>query len=430
MTTEAVTDRLTSRLTIHRAPWLLPIRHPPLADGGIAVRAGLIVAIGSFKQIAQHYPDAKIRDHPDAVLMPGLINAHTHLELSHLAFLSQEPSPSSFTGWIGHMLAERAKADADKKTILDAARAVLTQQQKQGVVAIADISNTDLIRELIPEFPGHLLCLKEYLGLRASELAASLNSLKEEAGHTDNHLDICCTAHAPYSTHIDLLRALKKKASAAKQIFSIHTAESTAEHDMISQGTGEMREFLEQRGFWESSFRPTGSDSKGSVSYLHQHGLLDSQTLCVHCLHVTNQEMDLLADTKTKVCLCPGSNRYLDVGTAPVEKYLRKGILPALGTDSLTSNPELSIWREMRLLAEEHPTVDPANILRMATLGGAEALGLDKQLGSLEPGKKAAISAVKLEGSVRNALSLAEYVVYQTIKSNSVYSLAKPFNFY
>ncbi|CAK8718554.1 Cytosine/adenosine deaminase [Candidatus Electrothrix laxa] len=423
--TLTVTDRLTSRLVIHRAPWLLPIRRPPFADGGLAVRAGRILDIGSFKQIAQHYPAAKIIDHPDAVLMPGLINAHTHLELSHLAYLSQEPSPTSFTGWIGHMLAERAKADADKKTILDAARAVLSQQQNQGVVAIADISNTDLIRELIPEFSGRLLCLKEYLGLRTSELAASLDSLKEETDHSDNHLDdICCTAHAPYSTHIDLLRALKNRTTRLGQIFSIHTAESTAEHDMISQSTGEMRHFLEQQGFWESSFRPTGSDSKGSVSYLHQHGLLDSQTLCVHCLHVTDQEMDLLAETKAKVCLCPGSNRYLGVGTAPLEHYLRKGILPALGTDSLTSNPELSIWREMRLLAEEHPTVNPANILRMATLGGAEALGQDKQLGSLEPGKEAAISAVQLAGSVRNVSSLAEYLVHQDIKSDSVYSLA------
>ena len=87
--------------------------------------------------------------------------------------------------------------------------------------------------------------------------------------------------------------------------------------------------------------------------------------------------MDLLAETKSKVCLCPGSNRYLGAGTAPVENYLRRGILPALGTDSLTSNPVLSLWREMRLLAEEHPAVDPADILRMATLGGAEALGLE-----------------------------------------------------
>jgi cytosine/adenosine deaminase-related metal-dependent hydrolase len=305
------------------------------------------------------------------------------------------------------MLAERAKANADKKTIQDAARAVLVEQHRQGVIAIADISNTDLIRELIPEFPGHLLCLKEYLGLRESELTAALNSLKKDADHPD----ICCTAHAPYSTHIDLIRTLKKKATETNQLFSIHVAESLAEHAMISRGKGEMRDFLEQRGFWASSFRPTGSDSKGAVSYLHQHGLLDSRTLCVHCLHVTDQEMDILTETGAKVCLCPGSNRYLGVGSAPVERYLRKGILPALGTDSLTSNPELSIWREMRLLVEEHPTIDPADILRMATLGGAEVLGLERMLGSLEAGKKAEILAVELPGHIKCASDIQKYLV-------------------
>lgn len=411
---------MIDRPIIHCAPWLLPISRPPIADGGIVIQAGKIIKVGRFKEVACSYPDAEIFDHPDTVLMPGLINAHTHLELSHLAHLSQQPPPASFSAWIGQMLAERAKVNASKKIIQDAAHAVLFEQQQQGVIAIADISNTGFIQELAPEFLGQLICCKEYLGLRASELAASLDRLAEEAA-------ICCTAHAPYSTHLDLLLALKTRATRLGQIFSIHVAESLAEHDMISQGKGEMRNFLEQRGFWAKSFQPTGLESKGSVSYLNDHGLLDSKTLCVHCIHVTDMERDLLAQSKAKVCLCLGSNRYLGVGIAPVEKYLNKGILPALGTDSLTSNPKLSIWQEMRLLAKEHPAVEPADILRMATLGGAEALGLDKQLGSLEAGKAAALLAVNLAGSKQNISSLAdleEHLVHQQIKQSSVYSLA------
>ncbi|WYD79349.1 MAG: amidohydrolase family protein [Candidatus Electrothrix gigas] len=411
---------------IHRAPWLLPISRPPITDGGLAVQAGKIIKVGRFKEIARRYSDAEILDHPDTVLMPGLINAHTHLELSHLAHLSQQPPPASFTGWISSMLVERARVDADKKTILETARNVLAQQQEQGVVAIADISNTGFTRELIPEFQGQLLCFKEYLGLRASELAAFLNNLMKEAERPD----VCCTAHAPYSTHLDLLQTLKSRAGRLGQIFSLHVAEPAAENDLIRFGTGEIRDFLEQRGFWDNSFQPTGAATKGSVSYLHQHGLLDSKTLCVHCLHVTDMEIELLAQSKAKVCLCPGSNRYLGVGIAPVEKYLNKGILPALGTDSLTSNPELSLWREMRLLAEEHPAVKPRDILRMATLGGAEALGLDRQLGSLEADKAAALLAVDVTGSAGNISSVAdvadveEHLVHQQIKQRSVYSLA------
>ena len=409
---------MTESLTILRAPWLVPISQPPIADGGIAVQAGTIIEVGSFREIARSYPDAKILDHPESVLMPGLINAHTHLELSHLAHLSQKPAPAFFTDWIAHMLAERAKVDADKETILKAARAVLRQQQDQGVIAIADISNTGFIQELIPEFSGHLICFKEYLGLRSDELETSLQDL-ETAEEEQN-----CTAHAPYSTHLHLLQTLKARARRLGHIFSLHVAEPVAENDLICFGTGEIRNFLEQRGFWDESFQPTGTASKGSVSYLQQHGLLDSKTLCVHALHVTEQEIDLLAETKAKVCLCPGSNRYLGLGTAPVKKYLDKGILPALGTDSLTSNPELSIWKEMRLLAEMHSDVAPVDILRMATLGGAVALGLDEQLGSLEAGKKAAVTAVNLAFSMQNILSLNEYLVYQNIKSNSVVQVA------
>lgn len=402
MIAEAVTDRLI----IHRAPWLLPVSRPPIADGGLAVQAGKILRVGTFREIARSHPGAEIIDHPDTVLMPGLINAHTHLELSHLAYLSRKPAPATFTGWISQMLAERARVAADKKTILEAARNVLARQQEQGVVAVADISNTGFTRELAPEFAGRLLCFKEYLGLRTSELAAALNSLKENA----DHQDIYCTAHAPYSTHLDLLQTLKSRAGRLGQIFPLHVAEPAAENDLIRFGKGEIRDFLEQRGFWDNSFQSTGSGSKGSVSYLHRHGLLDSKTLCVHCIHVTEQEMDLLTETGAKVCLCPGSNRYLRVGTAPVEQYLRKGILPALGTDSLTSNPELSIRREMGLLAEEHPGVDPADILRMATLGGAEALGLERKLGSLEAGKKAEILAVKLPGHIKCAPDIHAYL--------------------
>ncbi|MCI5221257.1 MAG: amidohydrolase [Candidatus Electrothrix sp. AR4] len=396
-------------VAVHRAPWLLPVSRPPVRNGGLAVQSGRILELGRFNEVARNHPGAEVVDYPDAVLMPGLINAHAHLELSHLAYLSRRPSPSTFTGWIEHMLAERTKVGSEDKVIQEAARVVLADQQRQGVVVVADISNTGLTRDLSSEFTGRLFCFKEYLGLRASELTASLHSLKAEVEHPDVH----CTAHAPYSTHIQLLLSLKNRAVRLGQIFPVHVAESSAEHAMVSRGRGEMLEFLEQRGFWDDSFQPTGMDSNGSVSYLHRHGLLDSGTLCVHCIHVTGQEIDLLVETATKVCLCPGSNRYLGVGKAPVDKYLHKGILPALGTDSLTSNPELSIWHEMCLLAEEHPGIDPMDILRMATLGGAEALGLGNQLGSLEPGKEAAIIAVQLTEPVRSTFSLAEYLVYQ-----------------
>ena len=125
------------------------------------------------------------------------------------------------------------------------------------------------------------------------------------------------------------------------------------------------------------------------VGYLENLGILDDNTLCVHCVHLGDREIQLLAGTGTHVCLCPGSNRFLGVGTAPLEKILAAGILPALGTDSIASNPVLDLWQEMSILAEEHQSVDSATILAMATLGGAKALHRETDFGALAPGCRA-----------------------------------------
>jgi cytosine/adenosine deaminase-related metal-dependent hydrolase len=288
--------------------------------------------------------------------------------------------------------------------VLSVARDVLAAQERDGVVAVADITNTGLTRELADDFFGELLCFKEYLGLRAAGVEPALQALDGEGKH-------CCTAHAPYSTHADLLLALKKRAAGLDHVFPLHVAEPPCETEMICRGRGELPDFLRRRGFWDGSFQPTGIDKTGSVLYLHQLGILDHRTLCVHCIHVSNEEIELLHQNGCGICLCPGSNRYLGVGTPPVGRYLEQGLRPALGTDSLASNPELSMWREMRLLAEDHPEVDHGDILAMATRNGAGALGLEDDYGTLEPGKKASFLAVPLENTLRDEAEILDYLV-------------------
>ncbi len=388
---------MDSSVVVHRAPWVLPVHLPAIADGYVAVDSGVITAVGRFCELSGASSSWPVIEHPDAVLLPALVNAHTHLELSHLAYLSDQTPPATFTGWIEHMLNERATAGFTPEEVQQAARKALAAQHQDGVIAVADITNTGISRDLSDNFFGTLLCFKEFLGLRADGVVPLLQQLETEADH---HL---CTAHAPYSTHADLLRALKERSAQRDHLFPVHVAEPAAESEMMSRGRGEIPEFLARRGFWDDSFQPTGIDNSGSVQYLHQLGLLDERTLCVHCIHVSDNEIALLVKTGSWVCLCPGSNRYLGVGKAPLAKYLQNGILPALGTDSLASNPKISIWREMQLLAEDHPGVEPAVILAMATVGGASALGLEAQLGTLEPGKRADFLAVPLPDTVHNA---------------------------
>ena len=390
---------------VHHAPWVLPGHLPAISDGGVAVRSGRIIAVGRFDEIVATVTHDAVIDHPDSALLPPLVNAHTHLELSHLAHLALQPPPATFTGWIENMLNERAKSGFNNEAVQEASRNSLAEQQLDGVIAIGDISNTGLTRELSSDFMGRLFCFKEYLGLRASGVEPLLQELQAEAEQN------FCTAHAPYSTHADLLCALKDRATRFGHVFPVHVAEPVAESEMMSRGRGEIPEFLRRRGFWDDSFQPTGIDNSGSVQYLHQLGLLDDKTLCVHCIHVSDQEIELLVQAGSRVCLCPGSNRYLGVGKAPVAKYLQNGILPALGTDSLASNPEISIWREMQLLAEDHPGINPADIVAMATAGGAYALSLDTETGTLEPGKQAAFLAVLLPDTVKNISDVYDYLV-------------------
>lgn len=390
-------------IRIHAAPWVIPVGAPALRDGGVAVAAGVIVAVDSQARLRQQFAGAVVIDHPGCVLTPALINAHTHLELSHLAALAGEPHHGSFTDWITRLLALRERLGAGGEMAETAARAALDEQYRSGVQVIADIGNTSLGRDLAATFPGLLLACREYLGLAGFTLEKNLARLAQEPAQA------LCTGHAPYSTHPELLRQLKARANSLGQIFPLHVAEPAAEAEMLAHSRGELVDFVRQRGFWDGSFRPT--DAGGSIQYLHALGLLDARTVCVHAIHVSEAEIRLMADLHVKVCLCPGSNRFLRTGLAPARRYLEHGILPALGTDSLASNPELSLWREMRILAEDQPDLNPADIFAMATRGGAEALGLEHRFGTLAPGREAAILAVPLPVDCRMETDIHPYLV-------------------
>lgn len=390
-------------IRIHAAPWVIPVGVPLLRDGGVAVAAGVIVAMDAKARLQQQFAGAEVIDHPGCVLTPALINAHTHLELSHLAALASEPHTGCFTDWITRLLALRERLGAGGEAAETAARESLDGQYHSGVQVIADIGNTALARDLAATFPGLLLAYKEYLGLAEFTLAKNLQRLAQEPAQA------LCTGHAPYSTHPELLRQLKARANSLGQIFPLHVAEPAAEAEMLAQGSGELVDFVRRRGFWDGSFRPT--DAGGSIHSLHALGLLDARTLCVHAIHVSEPEIRLMANLGVKVCLCPGSNRFLGTGRAPARRYLEHGILPALGTDSLASNPEISLWREMQILAEDQPDLDPADIFAMATRGGAEALGLGHRFGTLAPGRDAAILAVSLPLDCCTETDIHRYLV-------------------
>jgi len=388
---------------IHCAPWVVPVCRPIIIDGGVAIAGDTIVAVDGRQRLQQQYPQAEVIHYPASALTPALINGHIHLELSHLAELAASPFQGNFTSWISRLLQLRDTLGATSEHAALAALEVANQQYAAGVSVLADIGNTLIGQHLADTFPGILFPFKEYLGLAEFTLEKNLLRLQQEPA------DALCSGHAPYSTHARLLQQLKARAELLGHVFPIHTAEPAAEGDMIRQGRGELVDFVRQRGFWDGSFVARGSG--GSIHYLHDLGVLDARTLCIHAVHVSAEEIRILAGEGGKVCLCPGSNQFLGTGHAPAQQYLENGILPALGTDSLASNPELSLWREMQILAEAHTEVDTAAIFAMATRGGAEALGLEKRLGTLEPGKDADLLAVPLPQEKLTAAQVYQHLV-------------------
>lgn len=366
----------------HRAPWVVPVSAPVIEDGAVLVEDGRILAVGPYRD----FPDEEtVRDHEESVLTPALVNCHCHLELSHLAALGRGRSPrGDICAWIEELLIQRAAAGEHDDHHLAVARAVLAGLHGQGTGLVADIGNDPESAVIGHGSPCRVLFFLELLGLTKGEAERKITLLEGVSSAT------MCTGHAPYSTRAELLVALKERARRLGHPFPVHVAESAAEASILEEGGGPMQTFLEKRGALDATFTPPGTSP---VAYLDRLGLLDNKTLCVHCVEVGGRDIEILADSKARICLCPGSNRFLGVGRAPVARMLARGIRPGLGTDSAASNPDLSIWEEMRLVREEHAGIEPEEVFRMATVNGARALGAH-DLGSLEPGGSGRILAV------------------------------------
>ncbi len=393
-------------ITVHSASWVVPVQSPVIENGALACDDTHIIEVGRAAEIQKKYPRAAVSRHEQAALTPPLVNAHIHLELSHLNSLSLASSPLHFTDWIYSLIALRNQLGATGPYVEDAAKKCVIEQYQTGVGLIADIGNTRINQSLAAVFNGRLLAFKEYLGFSGRGLNKILSRL-----HAEPH-DQLCSAHAVYSTHKLLLQALKKRADTLAALFPVHVAEPYAEIELMNENQGELVEFLTERGFWDPNFADDPDRTRqGSVAYLHKIGCLNERTLCVHGVHVSDEEIVLLSETGAKVCVCPGSNRFLHVGKAPVEKYIAAGIQPGLGTDSFASNPVLSIWREMQILHQEHPEVDCADIFAMATLWGARSLGMEDKIGALAPGSNADLLAVPVPGGINTEKEVLSYLV-------------------
>ena len=382
---------------LYRAPFVVPGNGPVIADGAVLTEDGLVAAVGSYGDLKEL--DAQLAEYDGHVIVPALVNCHAHLELSHLAALNGDsPTPGDMTGWIRKLLAGRVETP-DPEMVHDAARIALARLYAGGCRGVADIGNLEESRLLGEGFKTEVLFFLELIGLSGEAEKSALASLSGIDG------DLRCTAHAPYSTGPALIRALKERARAGKSLFSIHVAESAQEIEFLRTGSGPFADFLGERGVEVAAFAAPGM---GAIRYLDSLGVLDAQTLCVHAVHVEDEEISLLAASGAAVCLCPGSNRFMGVGVPPVQKMLAHNIPLVLGTDSLASNPHLSLWREMQMLREDHPDLPPEAVFAMASVNGAHLLGIGGRIGTVAPGVSSSLLAVRCPA--KNGAEVFEYL--------------------
>jgi cytosine/adenosine deaminase-related metal-dependent hydrolase len=366
-------------MEILTASWVLPIVGPPLRHGRVAVDAGRVAWVGRRGDPGE--PEGPVRDLGEGVLLPGLVNAHCHLELSHLA--GRLVFADGFVPWVEDVVASRTRfAEAE---IHAAAAGAVRFLEEHGTVAVGDVSNALGHLDLLAASRLAAVVFLELLAWDPDKADATLAWAEERARSVAPvlrpGLEVRLAAHAPHSVSPALLRRLVARGGPA----AIHLAESRDEAAFLANGGGGWPAFLERRGLGHVTFAVPGASP---VRYAESLGVLHPRLVAAHGVQVDETDRRVLACHGVTVVLCPRSNRNLGVGIADVPALLAAGVRLALGTDSLASAETLDVLEDAVLLHRQFRRLDPGAIVRMATLGGAEALGLADR-GAIAPGKRA-----------------------------------------
>ncbi len=374
------------------ARWLFPIAVPPIPDGAVAIRGGKLAAVGSRRDVGRAFPGATQWDLGEAALLPGLVNCHTHLELSAIA----SPGPAdSFASWAVRLIETRRALPPG--VLAAGTRAAATELLHSGTTCVGDISSAGESLGPLRSLGLRGVVFRELLGLPSEEAEAraeaarlGLQTMREAAG---NRLKIGLSPHSPYSLSEELFQACGRLLRSQPLPCMIHAAESPEEATFLATGGGPIAERLYPA---VGCLRPPRRErAQSPIAYLSARGALAWRPILVHAVHVDAEDIRLIVEAGASVAHCPRSNARLSRGVAPVGEFLQCGVPVGLGTDSRASAPNLNLWEEMRAaLAAQAGRLGPEQVLELATLGGARVLGMSERIGSLEPGKCADLIAV------------------------------------
>ena len=375
------------------AQWILPIAQPPLEDGVIAVRDGSIESVG----FRGEFPEVDVEELGQVILMPGLINAHAHLELGHLRGVIERAR--DLPEWLERLVASQSDLDADRlgEQTAAAVQSGAGESLRAGVTTVGDISRLgDITRPLLRDGPLRVVSFGEVLGIgRGRHQLDERLRLAADPRFQSDHLITALSPHAPYSIDAAGIEQVVAHARQHDMRTCIHLAESIEEIQFLQTGRGRFREMLERLGVWDDAI---AIPKATPVRYLFELGALGPECLIAHGNYLDEEEIDLLCATGTSVAYCPRTHTYFGHQRHPIVELMGGGVNVCVGTDSLASNPSLSVLEELACVHRQHPELPVDAVLALGTINAARALGLAREVGTLEPGKQADLAVFRCPG--------------------------------
>lgn len=390
--------------TLYSARWVLPISGAPIEDGAVAVEGAHIAGVGTRAALRARFPEAVAQEFGEAAILPGLVNCHSHLELTVMRGYLEE---GDFSAWLKKLTRARLERMTPDDFYVSAAWGAV-EAAHAGVTCLGDASDaasasltalSDVgLRGIVYQEsfgPDPRVAHKHFEELR--EKIARLRELECERVRAG------VSPHAPYTVSAPQLELISEFALSEQLPMMMHAAESEAETRLMLEGRGSFADGLAQRGI---EWRAPGIST---IQYLARHNVLRARPLLAHCIRVDETDMETIKEAGAAVAHCPKSNAKLGHGRAPYAAFVQSGITTGLGSDSVASNNTCDILEEARFAVmlsragsdrvSEGRMISADDALKTATLGGARALGLDHQTGALAEGLQADLTVVALTGA-------------------------------
>ena len=372
------------RPVIFAAGTLMPVSASPVPDGAVLVEEGRIRAVGSVSEVGRENPDAEVRFFPNYTLIPGAVNAHAHLGFRR----KDRPEGGTFSGWLGKLIErlpekESWTAEAARDSAREAVRAGTTYMAESSPYGecLPQLAESGMAGTVFAEFFPHEIGTPqeavEFIIAKARELGEGL------PGRVDAHVSV----HSPYTVDPESSRLAARRTREMGWTLVIHLSESQEEVEFVRDGTGGLTDIFGANQWGGMGVSP--------VRYAQSVELLAPETIAAHlATGVSEEDIEILAQSGVAAAHCPRSNDFLGCGISPVPDMIGRGIRVGMGTDGLWSSPSMNLFEETLFAVELHG-MSGATGLELATLGGARALGIEAESGTIEAGKWADLAVVE-----------------------------------